>query len=485
MNQAWRPDIQLAIPSGVIIWLYLMSCIFVYFCSIAVFNYGYYHYDEARRRYLKSQGRLTNKPTSSPTGCDGYVPHTVATVALVLFVSSRAPLVYDGVTVYRKTGNTICLASIVWDVVYMFVWIIMWFCFTIKQYWHFKICETAAPPPRAEVYMIRNDLSQEPVVTVNGPPSSTDDGQDETDHVASNVAVVEPCREHPVEPPPLIPPQSPTSALRRGDRKHNNARVTFEPEDASLDSACISQEPLIEERDHPRRRSKERNSQNTPNRKRKRKEDKMMNNEAFEMDEPTTAPMRTQSARASKSGDNSDGLSFTPDNTLVRNYRHSIRDKCGEYYRRSREFISSPPAAQSSPVLPPRRRSDKIPREPPALPRNAQVMEDNILGDRHPSPIRIHNGDPRSQSPARPPPMERPPKNLPPKPQPRNHLVGDINRNTKNTMEYHNGNSAVRDLSRELKIINKPDMGRRDSALPSSNETSSNDSAENVLCSQV
>lgn len=44
---------------------------------------------------------------------------------------------------------------------------------------------------------------------------------------------------------------------------------------------------------------------------------------------------------------------------------------------------------------------------------------------------------------------------------------------------------ANRNVNRELRIVVKPELSHRDSALPSSNETSSNDSEENMLCSQV
>ena len=485
VNHVYRPDIQLMLPPSAIVVLYLMSCVFVYFSSIAIFNYGFAHYNDIRRKYLKTQGWLPNKPSPPPTGCEGYVPHTAATVALVLFVTSRAPLVYDGVTIYRKTGNTICLASIVWDVCYMLVWIITWFCFTIKQTWEFKIRTIIPPVQRGEVYMIRNDLSSEPVVTVTGPMTE----RDESDHGGShqmNVtnASIEHHREHPVESPPLVPPHSPAGVMKKGgDRKNHNTRVTFEAE-TSLDNPKLAEQPLIIERGQPRRRSKERSSNDTPSRKRKRKADSERitnNNEGFEMDEPYATPVRTQSARASKS--DPDGLEFTPENTLVRNYRHSIRDKCGQYYRRSDEF-AAPPAAQSSPVLPPRRRSDKPHREPPAPPRGSK---DDLVVHRQPSPVR--SSGPRSLSPARPPPMERPSSTNPyPKPPPRKPIIVEPKPNKHAFDDLHDPrrSHSPRDLMRELKIVNnKPDIGRRDSALPSSNETSSNESGENVLCSQV
>ncbi len=525
LNSNHRPDMKLILPEPLIILLYLVSNIFVYFSSIAIFNYGYNHYDEAYKKALKARRQLPQRPSSPPTGCQGYVPHTLATVALVLFVACRAPLVYDCVTLYRGTKHPISLASIVWDVCYMFIWIIMWFCFTLKQKWNFKVKVDKRPHQRAEVYMIRADNTQDSVVTVNGPldtldgemPYHTQNGN--AISVATSDSTPSPIAK-PLEQSMDSAPSSPTSALRKsGERKHNNARVTFEDPAQSnpVDNDIVLQEP-------PRRRPRERGRttpQGSPGKKRKRKPDLSPPNKP----EESGANHESQDKPASVFGNFK--LEDTPENTLTRNYRHSIRDKCGQYYRHSREF-KSPPAAQSSPVLAPRtnKNQGKKPEvrppsqdiRPPRRPSPVRTPGGGLDKPRHPSPVRTPTGRHTHGETVRPssgidhirnPVLAadtvkhansvdqiRHPKFLqsntrehsnvgfprrPPKPA---QGALNISHSADHLPMKHHTN---RDLSRELRIVtnSKPEMGRRDSALPSSNETSSNDSTDNVLCSQV
>ena len=138
VNLEWFPTLSLVLsPAGGIV-LYLLADIVMFLSAISIFNYGYLHYNEAHKIFLRRH-RKSGRLSPPPTGCQGYFPHTIATASLVLFVGLRGAMVYDSVTVYRNFSHPIALASIVFDVSYMLIWISLWFCFTIKQEWSFKI----------------------------------------------------------------------------------------------------------------------------------------------------------------------------------------------------------------------------------------------------------------------------------------------------------------------------------------------------------
>ena len=510
----FHPDIALVLPHSALIILYLVTNAIVFFSSIAIFNYGYYHYNEAYRKFLQKK-RRSRRFITQPTGCQGYVPHTMATITLILFVACRATIVYDAVTVYRNMKLRTIMASIVWDVCYMLLWIIMWFVFTIKQSWNFRVRVTFLAETASEIYTIRNDNVLDPEVFGNGhvttdPPVVIQEAPDTV--IPNGSANVGP--ESAVSGDnPGTPPSSPASALRKsgGERRVNYARVTFEENENEAEDGDLS-------RESPRRRSKE--GKGTPSKKRKRKQGHS------EKGQHKGEPITADGAEQPKNMFGDFPLQETPENTLTRSYRHSIRDKCGQYYRHSREF-QSPPAAQSSPVLGQRQgephTGSQPAKEPPVQRRLASKGVENKIPERQSSPQRppplgakLHK-NPHSKPPPiggeRVLPPSHPPAHayskskpkLPSHPQPHS---GDAFSRTPNAarppgMVKNNLGPAApvvnakrlsgseRTPSREIRIMGttagpgKPEMGRRDSALPSSNETSSNDSSDNVLCSQV
>ena len=593
LNTDWFPHVSLVLTPSAGIILYLLASSVMFLSAISIFNYGYLHYNEAHKTFLRrhqKSGRLS----PPPTGCQGYFPHTIATVSLVLFITLRGPMVYDSVTLYRNFNHPIALASIVFDVSYMLIWISLWFCFTIKQEWSFKILAFTvhSSVSVSDMYTIQNDHTRGSTNSLNG--SSLPNG-----HVGNGVAA--PATKKPKKkkskatadhsfdsnsqyPSFEIELGSPTSALRKsGERKQN--RVTFE------DSRDENDGRTAMLRNDPQRSSKERDRQpnqasgggsqggtpqGTPvNLRRKLKRElaakihnseaaREQNNDTPNDSEPTHNVHPERKVNRNIFGDFE--ISETPENTLKRNYRNSLRSKCGQYYRNSRDF-TSPPAAQSSPVLSAKHVAekttavrDKSPNNAPHIrdkspnnvphntsdfvpippvrppPRHSSPDRPPVKRDRYPSPARtgyasysnpalndnnnykdssrlsntnsshtnsyssgLHSQDSRSyaqlpyqgnqsysnpafqsNSPHRS--MDLPPAHLPPR-APQNSAAKHARQHSGRGMPLASRTKTT--PNREIQIVgSKPEMGRRDSALPSSNETSSNDS-QDVLCSQV
>ena len=129
-NLAWSASLSLVLSPAAGIVLFLSADAILFLSAISIFNYGYLHYNDSHKKYLRRY-RKSGRLSPPPTGCQGYFPHTLATASLVLFVALRGPMVYDSVTIYRNLNHTIALASIIFDVSYMLIWISLWFCLTV------------------------------------------------------------------------------------------------------------------------------------------------------------------------------------------------------------------------------------------------------------------------------------------------------------------------------------------------------------------
>jgi hypothetical protein len=189
------------------------------------------------------------------------------------------------------------LAGIIWDVCFMIMWIIMWFVFTLKQAWHFRVAadfvhfEVPAP---TNVYTIHSDhmaverSAPKPALNNSAPSESAEMGPGSGDS----------------------PPASPSSALRKSGRKSNNARVTFGGVSQQNDSGIV-EDPNVGSRSSPRRRSREKNSQE--NRKRKRKQERLAHDNS--VDNPLPPPYEDVPPHNS-TGNDQPFSELTPENTL-------------------------------------------------------------------------------------------------------------------------------------------------------------------------
>ena len=452
-----------------------------------------------------------NRIRQSTSGCQGYVPHTTATIFLVLVVVCRAAIVYDTITVYRKYKGGVdkmMLTSILFDVAYMLTWIILWFSFTLKQSWGFRVLLSSVTSEGELVFV--NCASENGVLSCENPCS------EHTEHNRSS------------------------SFRKSNERKAGH--VTFEndafdgggattTENGSLANTAAAT-PTVQEV-IPRRRSGDR-------RKSPKGAKKNRGNSAELLEGASDADGVDNSAFRNSYGDHA-----TPENTLTRHYRHSIRNKCGQYYRNSKELAAKQLHGEN-----PRKQHQDNPRERPHSKTNGDVphggvsMHQNIpytqstTSMSKASPLANNNnrisertsgasgasGKPRTSTesgissmsgnsepapPVIPPKMplvdgrsvrqpspSRTSKSRQPSPpenneHPRKFPVQNVknNINTKIPPTRKSEDSIPyrkpQNTSRTLNLRDNSDIHRRDSALPSSNESSSNDSSDNVLCSQV
>ena len=528
------PDLLLA-PAHTLL-LYLAANGIVFFSSIALFKYGYQQYDESytkfvRRFFPSFRGQYSSRRERGDlfSVCQVYTPHIVASVCLLVVVACRAPVVYDYVNVYRYTNSRVLLTCVILDAVYLILWVCLWFGFTIKQNWHFRIS------PCAECFRRHNsDLHfgtrgggvrlrqprplSAPELSNDEYLATADGAKPQMSNSGGNIAVpstdgVDGAVGGNVEEDP----DHPGVLKKTGDRRPGGSqRVTFH-ESAEQQKREGSLSPTRKGRRAGGRKKK---SHEVPNR-----------------DDAPRRPLSDSYLEDRLSGPSSDFDTKvgTPENTLTRNYRHSLRDTCGQYYRGVRD---PSPAAHSSPIdgPPARSHSEKEPRqtdisskqyaliardEVDAKPSHRNISPQRPI--RHPyvldpgeSPIKPHIEEnpyvntpsvglrlpnkPLVQSgrlPARSEPLrnrdldessdlfpeqeeylvdDTPPTVL--KPKPPVYMPKIVNHPDGPQRKGGHG------LYREIRLIGKPELSRRDSALPSSNETSSTES-ENVLCSQV
>ena len=471
VNSMWFTEVSLVVPRAGVLGLHIVGGALIFFASLSVFNYGFSHYLLARQvalkqRYLQllqQRGQLQQQQTSYPDKqllslpngcCQGYAPHMAATGFLVAIVLCRAPLVYDCVSVYRNYSgfaDRMLLSSLLCDVIYMLFWIILWFCFTLRQSWTFQIISlTAIGEENLQLMFYQNEHIPQP----------------------QNIQTV-----------PSNGAQNCGRSSMRKSTSTNGSHVTFR------NDAFDGEEPPTEDVPIRRRRSGERQSSG-----RKRRSGGGQENAAY-CDSYVENETSAADTTITTTSDGVEKEPMTPDNTITRHYRHSIRNKCGQYYKRqlanereleeadhsirsSRRNDEKASSSNASPVKPEhkeepvrQRSSTSSTEEVPAIPPRVPCIDGRPK--RQQSPInqaRKHQPSPVRDRPA--PPYTSRHVDQPPARPPRDFKKPPVNR----TLQLGGPGGGGSD---------KRDMGRRDSALPSSNETSSNDSEDNVLCSEV
>lgn len=140
------PGVQnFMLTSVILLALSVVANIVAFLSPLIIFNYGYSHYRRAWKRFLKRGVATTMRfhddddALHMETCCHGYTQHVLATVFLLTMVGLRLPVVFDYVTVYKISGSVVLLASLLADVIVMLGWICLWFLFTVRQRWNFKV----------------------------------------------------------------------------------------------------------------------------------------------------------------------------------------------------------------------------------------------------------------------------------------------------------------------------------------------------------
>lgn len=117
--------------------LYIISNIVLFFSSWCVFHFGCGTVSEKIHCYLKQLGFHRDMQGD----CVAYLPHALALVSILVYVACNGPIMYDYVTAYAYTKDKILIAHLTSCVIYMLLWVVLWFCFTVKQNWNFEIDE--------------------------------------------------------------------------------------------------------------------------------------------------------------------------------------------------------------------------------------------------------------------------------------------------------------------------------------------------------
>ena len=118
--------------------LYIISNFLLVISSWCVFHFGHCSVNEMMCRYLKQLGCYKD---FSNGDWAAYLPHGFALFSILIYVACNAPIMYDYVSVYTQMHNQILIVHLTACVIYMLLWIILWFLFTVKQSWNFKIDE--------------------------------------------------------------------------------------------------------------------------------------------------------------------------------------------------------------------------------------------------------------------------------------------------------------------------------------------------------
>ncbi|EPB79360.1 hypothetical protein ANCCEY_01519 [Ancylostoma ceylanicum] len=139
-----------------IIATFIGSLVLMTTAPVALYSYGYNKYfvnvmnvqaknhiragsSAGQSEYSEYKRRNYSRPPSRELCCDGYAPHTVAIVLLVLIVVVRAPTIYALMILYQHEEKPLLLTCIIVDVVYLFTWILLWLMLTLKREWSFNV----------------------------------------------------------------------------------------------------------------------------------------------------------------------------------------------------------------------------------------------------------------------------------------------------------------------------------------------------------
>lgn len=117
--------------------LYICSNLLLFVSSWCIFHFGYGVILEMIRNLLKKLGHHQGINSD----CGAYLPHAMALGSILFYVACNAPIMYDYVSMYSETKDRVLIVHLIACVLYMLLWIVIWFAFTIKQNWNFEIHE--------------------------------------------------------------------------------------------------------------------------------------------------------------------------------------------------------------------------------------------------------------------------------------------------------------------------------------------------------
>lgn len=155
--EKYEENIGIVLGPGVILFLYVTSGIILMISTFFLYCYGANFFQQKfaiidKRHHPEAYRKQTILLQGS---CQGYKTHTSAMVSLVLLGILKGPILYDLVSLYRQTKDSLILTCIVVDVCYLVFWVILWTILTLKQQWQFRILDYV--PLNQPVFMISNE----------------------------------------------------------------------------------------------------------------------------------------------------------------------------------------------------------------------------------------------------------------------------------------------------------------------------------------
>lgn len=155
--ELYEKNIKIILGPGIVVLLYILSGIILIFSTFFVYSYGAIYFQKKfaiidKRHHPEAYRKETVIVQGS---CQDYRTHTSAMVSLVLLGILKGPVLYDLVSLYRETKDSLILTCIVVDVCYLVFWVILWTVLTLKQQWQFRILDYV--PLNQPVFMISND----------------------------------------------------------------------------------------------------------------------------------------------------------------------------------------------------------------------------------------------------------------------------------------------------------------------------------------
>ncbi|XP_052770914.1 uncharacterized protein LOC128210603 [Mya arenaria] len=153
----YHENVDIFLGPEVVLFLYGLSGIVLIGSTYFIYTYGANYFQEKFKIIDKRHHPETyRKQTMIVHGsCQDYRTHTAAVVSLITLGLLRGPILYDMVTLYRETRDSLLLTCLVLEVVYMVFWILLWTILTIKQQWQFRILDYV--PLNEPIFMISND----------------------------------------------------------------------------------------------------------------------------------------------------------------------------------------------------------------------------------------------------------------------------------------------------------------------------------------
>lgn len=71
--------------------------------------------------------------------CNGHGPNAFAILYLVAMAVVKAPAIAGMVLLHDHEQKPLLLTCLVVNAAYLFSWIVLWFGFTFKSYWDFRV----------------------------------------------------------------------------------------------------------------------------------------------------------------------------------------------------------------------------------------------------------------------------------------------------------------------------------------------------------